>query len=64
MLAFFQYLDKIGQLFFGLPPPAPSMSGIGGLFGEFDILRVQPFSMTKRYLSLVQGILLDSIRIM
>ena len=27
----FQYLDKIGQLFFGLPPPAPASQG---LFGE------------------------------
>ena len=30
--AYAEYLDKIGQHFFGLPPPEPS--GPGGIFGE------------------------------
>lgn len=31
-----QYLDKIGQIFFGVqPPPTPSGAGGGGLFGNF-----------------------------
>ena len=32
----FQYLDRIGQLFFGLPPPQ-SASAPGGLFGKFSL---------------------------
>lgn len=29
----FQYLDRIGQLFFGLPPPQTTAAS-GGLFGK------------------------------
>lgn len=29
-----QYLDRIGQVFFGLPPPKQES---GGIFGEFSL---------------------------
>ena len=30
IIFYFQYLDKIGQLFFGLPPPRKSQQGMFG----------------------------------